>query len=72
MTNSHFSFLHGQSHLQSNYYITFTEILIMVYSIEGGCAHSLPSPSSKLAHFALLNDSGHHERRAIGRKQFKQ
>jgi hypothetical protein len=44
----------------------------MVYSIEGGYAQSLLSPSSKLAHFALLNDSGQHGRRAIGQNQFKQ
>jgi hypothetical protein len=59
--------------LTVNKYITLTEItiMIMVYSIESGCVLSPLSLSSKPAHFALLNDLGQHERRAIGRNRLK-
>jgi hypothetical protein len=58
--------------LTFNKYITFTETSIVVYSIESDCVHSLPSLSSKLAHFALLNDLGRHGTRAIGQNWFRQ
>jgi len=47
-----------------NKYIIDTESVIVVYSIETGCVHLLPSLASNLAHFGLLSDSGRHGRPA--------